>query len=50
MATDQDDPCALHEIIAEALTIADARPNHLVAALLAQCLEALGERDPDTPE
>lgn len=48
MADGQDDNGALREAIARALLIADERLDHLVGALLAQCLDELdrkGTRD-----
>lgn len=48
MADGQDDNGALREAIARALLIADERLDHLVGAMLAQCLDELdrkGARD-----
>ncbi|WP_164913413.1 hypothetical protein [Sphingomonas sp. UV9] len=41
MTEKQDDSGALREAIAQALLIADDRLDHLVGALLAQCLDQL---------
>jgi hypothetical protein len=48
MADEQDNNGALREAIARALLIADERLDHLVGAMLAQCLDELdrkGARD-----
>ena len=44
MAADTDDTALLRETIERALSIADARLCHIVAALLAHCLDEL-DRD-----
>ncbi|MCP8890898.1 hypothetical protein [Sphingomonas faeni] len=44
MAADNDDMALLRETIERALSIADARLCHLVAALLAHCLDEI-DRD-----
>lgn len=41
MAADNDDMALLRETIERALSIADARLCHLVAALLAHCLDEI---------
>ncbi len=41
MAAEHDDTGLLHDTIAHALAIADDRRSHLIAALLAQCLDEL---------
>ncbi len=44
MADGQDDNGALREAIARALLIADERLDHLVGAMLAQCLDELDRK------
>ncbi|MES3099364.1 hypothetical protein [Sphingomonas faeni] len=44
MAVEYEDSGALREAIARALLIADERLDHLVGALLAQCLDELDRK------
>ena len=44
MADEQDNNGALREAIARALLIADERLDHLVGAMLAQCLDELNRK------
>ncbi|SFO36722.1 hypothetical protein [Sphingomonas sp. OK281] len=41
MAIEREETGALRDAVAHALSIADERLNHLIGALLAQCLDEL---------